>query len=59
MMISIISHQKEVDEAHSAKLKNLKVVEGVPQVECPSCKALSHLTVTKCPNCGMQFENGV
>ena len=54
-----ITHQKEADEAHSKKLKHLKVVEGVPQVECPSCKALSHLTVTKCPNCGMQFENGV
>ena len=39
--------------------KNVDEVEGVPQVECPSCKALSPLTVTKCPNCGMQFENGV
>ena len=54
-----ITHQKEVDEAHSAKLKHLKVVEGAPQVECPSCKGISPLTVTKCPNCGMQFENGV
>lgn len=54
-----IFNPKEVDEAHKAKLKHLKVVEGVPQVECPSCKALSPLTVTKCPNCGMQFENGV
>lgn len=53
-----ITHQKEVDEAHSAKLKQLKVVEEVPQVECPCCKAISPLTVTKCPNCGMQFENG-
>lgn len=54
-----IFNKKEVDEAHRAKLKHLKVVEGVPQVECPSCKALSPLTVTKCPNCGMQFESGV
>ena len=44
MMISIISHQKEVDEAHSAKLKNFKNIDGVPEVECP--------------NCGMQFEDG-
>ena len=51
-----ITHQKEVDEAHNAKLKHLKVVEGVTQVECPSCKALSPLTVTKCPNCGLEFE---
>ena len=56
---NIIHDKKEVDEAHSAKLKHLKVVEGVPQVECPNCRALSPLTVTKCPNCGMQFENGV
>ena len=54
-----ISHQEEVDKAHNAKLKHLKIVEGVPQAECPSCKAISLLTVTKCPNCGMQFENGV
>ena len=54
-----ITHQKEVDEAHSKKLKHLKVVEGVPKVDCPNCRALSPLTVTKCPNCGMQFENGV
>lgn len=54
-----IFNRDEVDNAHKAKLKKLKVVDGLPQVECPSCKALSPLTVTKCPNCGMQFENGV
>ena len=53
-----ITHQKEVDEAHNVKLKHLKIVEGVPQAECPNCGALSPLTVTKCPNCGMQFEDG-
>ena len=53
-----ISHQEEVDKAHKEKLKNFKIVDGVPEVECPNCRALSPLTVTKCPNCGMQFENG-
>ena len=54
-----ISHQEEVDKAHKEKLKNFKIVDGIPEVECPNCRALSPLTVTKCPNCGMQFENGV
>lgn len=53
-----IFNRDKVDDAHRAKLKKLKVVEGVPRVECPNCRALSPLTVTKCPNCGMQFENG-
>lgn len=53
-----ISHQEEVNEAHKAKLKNIKVFEGVPQVDCPNCRALSPFTVTKCSNCGMQFEDG-
>lgn len=51
--------KEEIEEAHRAKLKKLKVFDGIPQAECPSCKAISLLTVTKCPNCGMQFENGV
>ncbi len=51
-----IFNKKDVDEAHNRKLKRLKVFEGMPQVECPNCKTLSPLTVTKCPNCGVQFE---
>ncbi len=51
-----IFHRDEVDDAHKAKLKKLKVFEGVPQAECPKCGTLSPLTVTKCPNCGVQFE---
>lgn len=51
-----ITHQKEVDEAHSAKLKKLKVYDGLPQAECPNCKTLSPLSFIKCPNCGLEFE---
>ena len=55
-----VIHDKkaEVEGAHRAKLKKLKVFDVIPQAECPNCGALSLLTVTKCPNCGMQFEDG-
>ena len=36
-----------------------EIFKNVNEIECNSCKAISLLTVTKCPNCGMQFENGV
>lgn len=51
-----IFNRDKVDDEHRAKLKNIKVFEGVPQAQCPNCKYLSPLTVTKCPNCGVQFE---
>lgn len=51
-----IFNQKEVDEAHRAKLKKLKVVDELPQAECPNCKTLSPLSFIKCPNCGLEFE---
>lgn len=51
-----IFNQKEVDDAHRAKLKKLKVVDGLPQAECPNCKTLSPLSFIKCPNCGLEFE---
>ena len=51
-----IFNRDKVDEAHRAKLKKLKVVDGLPQAECPNCKTLSPLSFIKCPNCGLEFE---
>ena len=59
---NVIHDKKEEIENTISKLESLnKELDEMcaPQVECLSCKALSPLTVTKCPNCGMQFENGV
>lgn len=53
-----IFNRDKVDDAHRAKLKKLKVVDRLPQAECLNCKTLSPLSVIKCPNCGMQFEDG-
>ena len=54
-----IFNKKEVDEAHQKKLKHIKVVEGVPQARGPNCGTLSPLIVTKCPGCGVEFEEEI
>ena len=51
-----LEHKEEEDEKYKRQLKKLTVKNDEIMMKCPECGELSPISVTKCPNCGVQFE---